>query len=193
MTGGVQQRRRTAGTRRLVIGAVVLVSLLISAGQGVAASTNAAPAVRSGSRFGCEWRITGPLAGHGALLYAVSAISPSDAWAVGQQQTDRFTIVPHAYHWDGVAWRSVSMEDQAGEQGILDDVTAVGPDDVWATGLRIDRGTGSSCTLAEHWNGTSWTIVPTPNPDEQGNELRSVTAVPGTDELWAAASRRNRR
>lgn len=44
----------------------------------------------------------------------------------------------------------------------LDSVTAPGTGDVWAGGLGLDSGVFAS-TLTEHWNGTSWTVVASPN------------------------------
>ncbi len=147
--------------------------------------TSAAPATGTAAAEGCGWSITRPHVGRDAVLYAVTAISAGDAWAVGDRKVDQFGIAPLAYHWDGASWISVPTQHPDNAYGIFDDVTALGPDDVWATGLRVDWGSGSYFTLAEHWDGRAWSIVDTPNTDEQGNELRSVTSVPGTNELWA--------
>src|SRR5215208_2412114 len=40
-------------------------------------------------------------------------------------------------------------------------------------------------TLVEHWDGSSWSIVPSPNVPDQHNLLRAVTAVPNSSQLWA--------
>ncbi len=39
-------------------------------------------------------------------------------------------------------------------------------------------------TLIEHWDGSSWSIVSSPNPAGV-NDLSAVTAVPGTSDAWA--------
>jgi hypothetical protein len=55
---------------------------------------------------------------------------------------------------------------------------------VWAVGSR------GSQTLTEHWNGTSWGIVPSPNPlptTKGNNFLTGVTAVSSND-VWAVGS-----
>jgi hypothetical protein len=67
-------------------------------------------------------------------------------------------------------------------------VTAVNvrrPDLGWAVGLRCPGGCGSGPldTLAERWNGRSWTVVPTPTPHEAG-WLGSVSTVSARD-AWA--------
>jgi hypothetical protein len=40
-------------------------------------------------------------------------------------------------------------------------VAAVSSNDVWAVGVTSNGGL--SATLVEHWNGTSWTVIPSPN------------------------------
>jgi hypothetical protein len=58
--------------------------------------------------------------------------------------------------------------------------------DVWAVASPTSMN-GRSRTLAEHWDGTGWSSVPTPNPS--GNDwLQSVIRVPGTTTLWAVGS-----
>src|SRR4030095_13245300 len=42
-------------------------------------------------------------------------------------------------------------------------------------------------TLVEHWNGTAWSVVPSPNSGTDANELNSV-AVVGPNDVWAVGS-----
>jgi len=75
----------------------------------------------------------------------------------------------------------VTPED-TGTGNVLSSVSVVGTDDVWAVGT---TGASQGSALAEHWNGTSWTIVPTPPiPGATVSSLRAVTAVSSTD-VWA--------
>ena len=62
----------------------------------------------------------------------------------------------------------------------------VSGNDAWAVGNTFNpaTSTGSDQTLAEHWNGTNWTIVPTPNPGPYRNDLTGVSAVASND-VWA--------
>src|SRR2546422_442307 len=64
--------------------------------------------------------------------------------------------------------------------------------DIWAVGARVEfsgPGYGPDSTLAEHWDGTSWSAIPTPNPGVDNNDLWGVTIVPGatvsTNNVWA--------
>ena len=65
----------------------------------------------------------------------------------------------------------------------LNSVAAVAANDVWAVGYS-SNGNNVYQTLVEHWDGTNWFIVPSPNPGSAANRLRGV-AVVGTNDVWA--------
>lgn len=93
-----------------------------------------------------------------------------------------------------VAWKSVPSPRLGGPFGwnVLNAVAARSPNDVWAVGWHESEEPYSSdeLTYAQHWDGASWTIVPTPNPPprvpgaRRQSYLRDV-AVVGTSEAWA--------
>ena len=58
-------------------------------------------------------------------------------------------------------------------------------DNVWAVGY-YDTENGHR-TLIEHWDGTSWSIVPSPNEGAHSNALEGVAfyEVNGPIKLWA--------
>ncbi len=58
--------------------------------------------------------------------------------------------------------------------------------DVWAVGDYIEAETPTQVvnTLIVHWNGTTWSQVPSPNPSSTVNELYDVSVRSGTD-AWA--------
>jgi hypothetical protein len=61
--------------------------------------------------------------------------------------------------------------------------------DAWAVGFDSDDPSNDSSSrvdkaLIEHWDGTSWTVVPTPEPGSIKNELAGVRAVSSKD-VWA--------
>jgi hypothetical protein len=58
---------------------------------------------------------------------------------------------------------------------------------VWAVGSYRDENRGPDKTLVEHWNGTSWSVVPSPNPDVYYNEFVGVAAVSAND-VWAVGT-----
>ncbi len=76
-----------------------------------------------------------------------------------------------------------------GPRGIneLHGVSAVAENDVWAVGNSSDTERLHSITLVEHWNGTQWSVVPSPNPSGTQNMLNAVAAV-SADDVWAVGS-----
>ncbi len=47
-----------------------------------------------------------------------------------------------------------------------------------------------SQTLIEHWNGTAWSIMPSPNPGSSGDVLEGAAALT-SDDAWAVGARQN--
>ena len=58
-------------------------------------------------------------------------------------------------------------------------------DDVWAVGSYGDAGHSQSWTLTEHWDGTQWSIVP--SPSVAAGSLNAVTATAAND-VWAVGA-----
>ncbi|MGI8586143.1 MAG: S-layer homology domain-containing protein [Chloroflexia bacterium] len=75
----------------------------------------------------------------------------------------------------GGCWTVVSCPNVNTAPNELLAVAAVAANDVWAV------GDGSGGTLIEHWDGSSWSIVPSPNV---GSDLAGVAAVAAND-VWA--------
>jgi hypothetical protein len=61
-------------------------------------------------------------------------------------------------------------------------IAAITPNDLWAVGSYSIRGTDQ--TLVEHWDGSSWTLIPSPNVGSGSNFLAGVAAI-ATNDVWA--------
>lgn len=133
----------------------------------------------------CHWTVVRNHEPHGSTgtLQGVSALSPTDAWAVGSVQTPS-RARPLAEHWDGRAWHEVKTPTDGRHIRLLRDVVAVAHDDAWAVGTEIALGSGSVHSLTEHWDGTSWSIVKAPNAHAERDELMGVAAG-SADNVWA--------
>jgi hypothetical protein len=117
----------------------------------------------------------------GAVLTAISAVSPTDIWAVGEQENAAGAFVPLAEHWNGTAWTVVSVPPGSVSSS-FNAVSADGPDDAWAVGPQ-ENAAGVSIPLVEHWNGTAWTVVTT-LPTLADSSLTAVYAASPSD-VWA--------
>jgi hypothetical protein len=117
---------------------------------------------------------------------SISATSPTDIWAVGDQVAPGIEVRTLALHFDGSTWSVVPTPNRVGgsslDANVLTSVVAVAPDDVTAVGFTAANLT--ELTIAQHWDGRRWSLVSTPNKSTaQGafNTLRGVTAVSATD------------
>jgi hypothetical protein len=133
---------------------------------------------------GARWSIVpAPKAALG-VLESVSATSASDVWAVGAgQQNGQSTV---ALHFDGSSWKLVTVPAPPGTSGGLSGVKALSPAGAWAVGESFPSTGGNGKILTDHWNGTSWQVVPAPPVGGPGalSALSSVDAAPGTG-VWA--------
>jgi hypothetical protein len=128
---------------------------------------------------GSSWSIM-PAPASTLALTSVTAISSSDVWATGEGPHGQ----PAFDHWDGTAWTAFSGPQVNNLDIYMTGITAASASDVWAVGTRHDNGTPDQ-TLAEHWNGTGWSIVRSPDPAKNGsNGFTQVAAVSGND-VWA--------
>ena len=103
-------------------------------------------------------------------FYSVSATSADDVWAAGLSAAGG-----QIAHWDGSSWADYDFSD--GYQA----VAAQSPTDAWAVG-----GTSwfyPTQTLARHWNGQTWTQVPTPTPG--GSAWFNAVAATSPTNAWA--------
>ncbi len=119
------------------------------------------------------------------LLYGVDAVTSADAWAVGAT----FPATVEVYstlieHWNGTAWSVVPSPPLSSGSGTLRAVAGDSPDDIWAVGTLLSGVTDTQpSTLAEHWDGRTWQVVPSPDVDIDDG-LASVSAVAASD-IWA--------
>ncbi len=116
---------------------------------------------------------------------ALAAVSTNDVWATGSftipgTQTSNGLI----QHWDGSRWSIVPNPNPGTKSYFIKAVSAVSTNDVWDVGFTADKNGNNHKTLTEHWDGTQWSIIPSPNPGNQDNFLEGMVAV-STSNVWA--------
>lgn len=176
-------------------GPLTLPRSVVDVGGGELWSSDAIVARRTGG----VWETNSPPVG--SFWYGVWGASPDEVWAVSS--SGGVSV------WNGAAWNSLPSnagtnalyavwgDGEGGvwvggdggtlsryqdfvltsynSAGLWQYIWGVGPDDVWALG-------GSS---ARHWDGVSWSNVPTPN----GSGLAQIHGLAG-DDLWAVRGTR---
>ena len=157
-------------------------SLAIVTDDLASASSSNAPSrwsvVASPNHEGANW------------LVAVDALAGNDAWAVGYYIGNEGVYETLSVHWDGSAWSLVeplNMGERTGDW--LYGVAAVSSSEAWAVGTTAGPwDTYTSTTLIEHWTGSAWSVVPSPNPADDpiygANQLYDVKAFAPND-VWA--------
>lgn len=136
---------------------------------------------------GQQWSIIpspNPPYPHAVQLNAMAALAADDAWVVGTIDTGDTGSKTFTAHWDGQQWSIIpSPNPNSPSASALRGVTALAPDDVWATGFYTY---GDLRTLAIHWDGHQWSVVPSPNvPTVDTDDIfTAVTSTSATD-VWA--------
>jgi hypothetical protein len=157
-----QIRRHTAA-----LWSVVLLVTALFGGTGIV-STQTAEAATSG------WYVaTVPGTGADDVLLGSTCANALQCWAVGitlvNIGSSQSSPSPLLEAWNGTTWTLVPMPLPGGEGGGLFDATCVNGSDCWAVGAVVASGSGNPTgTLIEQWNGTSWSVVPSPTPSGPG-------------------------
>ena len=136
---------------------------------------------------GLSWIVQrSPVQNNNAQLTGVSAISSSEAWAVGYQG-----IVPQhglIEYWNGSSWKVSRAPAPRTAVLAFFAVSAAGGRSAWAVGY-VTYFIGNNHKFApraliEHWNGHSWKVQPSPSPAHAYMELTAVSAL-STTNAWA--------
>jgi hypothetical protein len=118
-------------------------------------------------------------------LTDIVAVAPDNVWAVGYYYISGYR--PYALHWDGSKWSHVDMPMLGGRLHFPQRVVAVSANDIWTVGY-ISAAFSTETqynTLIEHWDGSTWDLVPSPNPGGYDSILFGVSVIPNGKGLWA--------
>lgn len=116
-------------------------------------------------------------------LLAISASSPSNAWAVGASTSfntgNTATLIEH---WNGHKWLIVPSPSPAPTNYLMG-VMAFSKTAI-AIGYTVTNNIYQ--TLIEQWDGTKWSAVPSPNPSS--NDFFIGGAASSPSDAWAVGS-----
>jgi hypothetical protein len=138
-------------------------------------------AAAAGPAAAAGWMIDPtPLVGsQGNQLFAVSCPLQRSCTAVGSffdAGGNQLTLVQH---WNGTAWTvqpTPNPPDSRSSQLVT--VSCASPSECTAVGSYTSPATGSTLALVERWNGSTWSIQPTPVPKDAGpTTLSGVSCV----------------
>ena len=111
---------------------------------------------------GTTWTIQPTPSPNGGDLTQVSCTSARACTAVGFAVSSDGTQVALADRWDGTAWALQHVANPSdGTTPVLTGVSCSAATACTAVGVRNGPPGSPRLTLAERWNGTSWTIQPT--------------------------------
>jgi hypothetical protein len=126
---------------------------------------------------GTNWSVaSSPNIGTGDYLLGVSCVSTSACTTVGNYTNASGVVQTLIERWDGTSWSVVSSPNTGTSYNYLHAVSCVSSSSCAAVG-HYDNGGGVHQTLAESWNGTSWSVVSSPNNSSLDNWLSSVSCV----------------
>jgi hypothetical protein len=163
--------------------------MLAALGAAPAASARPVAGLATPAMNACTgvWEVqASPSPGQGDnTLFAVSALDASSVWAVGYHRIAAGVDQTLSEHWDGGLWTPVQSPNLGKNvANWLYDSAAVSSSDVWAVGYHYVKNPLANQSLTEHWDGSQWAIVRSPNLGKDSNFLYSVSAASASD-VWA--------
>ena len=160
------------------------IKIAAAAVLALAPLTAAVPAASAARASACgAWTVVP--SPHAGSLSGVSATGPHDVWAVGSYDASGAyrTLIEH---WNGTRWSVLPSPDPASgalTKNVLGAVVALSRTNAWAVGF-YQKSTTSFRTLIVHWNGSRWSVVPSPDSGKGENVLFAVAARSAHD-IWA--------
>lgn len=153
----------------------------------------AAAVLPAGPAAAATWSVTPPPGDASTTLLGADALSSSEVWAVGLgRHPDHPLTRPFAARWNGSAW-TVTPTPVLPDYAAFHAVDGSAPTNVWAVGSQegfIPSGSHTDTALTERWNGSAWTVVPSPlPPDANASNLDGVKTLSATN-AWAVGSYR---
>lgn len=145
---------------------------------------------------GKSWRIV-PSQASGIgndWLYEVKAVSANDVWAVGYSRNPSDGLLSASNrvlieHWDGQTWQITGAKNGPTGNGLLNALTVVAPNDIWAAGLFYGAEDGPH-PLLEHWDGANWQTVSLQGKDAPVSGMLNGMIATSAHDVWVVGAGR---
>ncbi len=130
----------------------------------------------------------------GNFLSAIAADSPNDVWVIGNIVNDNAMSETLIEHWNGKVWGTVEGKNPGQASNTLSAVVARSTHDVWAVGSSSNAVSSSAYPsqqaqpFIEHWNGTAWKTVASPNIGTNDTTLNGAVLVLHSTSIWAVGT-----
>lgn len=116
---------------------------------------------------------------HENHLNGVACLSASDCFAAGYYTDTAGKRLNEVLRWNGTQWSLSATPDPSGTTGHgvdneLNGISCDSAGDCFAVGQYVN-GKGATVNEALAWNGTSWSLIPTPDPGG---------TISGADDNW---------
>ncbi len=171
-------------SKRHLFTVVLVAALLLTFGSAAQTPPSNQEAL-AGAPTGCLGILpTPPINAQSSEITALSPLSTTDVWAVGNTHTtepsdhsDGFSM-----HYNGTDWQIIST-DAITQSYTLQDIAATSPNDAWAVGSYDNGSTASNPGIGRlvlHWNGKTWGA----SLKGATGELNAVSATSSGD-VWA--------
>jgi hypothetical protein len=132
-----------------------------------ASGLDAAEGGTAGADSPAGWSIEAspnPAGSTSAMLAGVSCSSPDACTAVGDYYDSTNDLLTLAERWDGHSWTIETTPNAPNvHSNVLNAVSCAGPRTCTAVGYSVTAKSRIRA-LVEQWNGTAWTLEPTPPP-----------------------------
>ena len=164
-----------------MISSTLVTGLTVTVGAGAASSTTSAVAI-----------VPSPNPTPYAAFAGVACPSINNCFAVGDYSTAVGAYLQTLIeHWNGTTWSIVPSPNATAQPASLDSVSCPNARSCFAVGEEVNASGSVSQTLIERWNGTRWSIVPSPNPTGPPVSSLSSVACPSTTNCFAVGGTRN--
>jgi hypothetical protein len=111
-----------------------------------------------------------------SVFLSVSCAGPTSCMAVGNAESNPEFDSTLAERWDGTNWSVVPTPSPGSFGSDLFSVSCPGSNSCVAVGNYMNSP-GHDLTLVESWDGSTWTVVPSPSPGSDWSDLFSVSCV----------------